>query len=199
MVLLLLQRLGNELIERQANSTLKSRLANALHSLTSSNHLSSTLDRVNYQRFRKNLNSFLIEVRGFLRTMWYRMQWCRKFCHPILGLVKSGRDWNQRDFPILGFCECLWIFCRTMWMFICAEQHGWNWSICRIYKMRNGRFAFSGLFASLTSSWWLRLAHGSIICCGLAVHPQRRLEIDSLWLFTAFTSGHWLFCSEFIL
>ncbi|XWS58409.1 hypothetical protein CRYUN_Cryun08bG0031600 [Craigia yunnanensis] len=65
----LYQRLGNELIERQANSTLKSRLANALHSLTSSNHLSSTLDRVNYQRFRKNLNSFLIEVRGFLRTM----------------------------------------------------------------------------------------------------------------------------------
>ncbi|XP_022746625.1 exportin-4-like isoform X2 [Durio zibethinus] len=65
----LYQRLGNELIERQANSTLKSRLANALHSLTSSNHLSSTLDRVNYQRFRKNLNSFLMEVRGFLRTM----------------------------------------------------------------------------------------------------------------------------------
>ncbi|XP_022719062.1 exportin-4-like isoform X4 [Durio zibethinus] len=63
------QRLGNELIERQANPMLKSRLANALHSLTSSNHLSSTLDRVNYQRFRKNLNSLLIEVRGFLRTM----------------------------------------------------------------------------------------------------------------------------------
>ncbi|OMO96138.1 Armadillo-type [Corchorus olitorius] len=65
----LYQRLGNELIERQTNPTLKSRLANALHSLTSANHLSSTLDRVNYQRFRKNLNSFLIEVRGFLRTM----------------------------------------------------------------------------------------------------------------------------------
>ncbi|XVF06407.1 hypothetical protein REPUB_Repub06bG0046100 [Reevesia pubescens] len=65
----LYQRLGNELIERLASSTLKSRLANSLHSLTSSNHLSSTLDRVNYQRFRKNLNSFLIEVRGFLRTM----------------------------------------------------------------------------------------------------------------------------------
>ncbi|XVE62729.1 hypothetical protein DITRI_Ditri06bG0142700 [Diplodiscus trichospermus] len=65
----LYQRLGNELIQRQANSILKSRLANALRLLTTSNHLSSTLDRVNYQRFRKNLNSFLIEVCGFLRTM----------------------------------------------------------------------------------------------------------------------------------
>lgn len=66
----LLQRLGSELIERQANPPFKSRLANALQSLTSSNQLSSSLDRVNYQRFRKNLTNFLIEVRGFLRTMW---------------------------------------------------------------------------------------------------------------------------------
>ncbi|KAH1079457.1 hypothetical protein GYH30_054149 [Glycine max] len=65
----LYQRLGNELIERQPNATLKSRLANALHTLTSANQLSSSLDRINYQRFRKNLNSFLVEVRGFLRTM----------------------------------------------------------------------------------------------------------------------------------
>lgn len=65
----LYQRLGSELIERQANPPFKSRLANALQSLTSSNQLSSTLDRVNYQRFRKNLTNFLIEVRGFLRTM----------------------------------------------------------------------------------------------------------------------------------
>ncbi|XP_031282100.1 exportin-4 [Pistacia vera] len=65
----LYQRLGNELIERQVNPTLRSRLTNALQSLTNSNQLSSTLDRVNYQRFRKNLNNFLIEVRGFLRTM----------------------------------------------------------------------------------------------------------------------------------
>ncbi|TKY61337.1 Exportin-4 protein [Spatholobus suberectus] len=65
----LYQRLGNELIERQANPTLRSRLANALHTLTSANQLSSSLDRINYQRFRKNLNSFLVEVRGFLRTM----------------------------------------------------------------------------------------------------------------------------------
>ncbi|KAL4637696.1 hypothetical protein ACB092_03G094700 [Castanea dentata] len=65
----LYQRLGNELIERQANPTLRSRLVNALQSLISANQLSSTLDRINYQRFRKNLNNFLIEVRGFLRTM----------------------------------------------------------------------------------------------------------------------------------
>ncbi|XP_048236240.1 exportin-4 isoform X1 [Ricinus communis] len=65
----LYQKLVNELIERQANPTLKSRLANALFSLTSSNQLSSSLDRMNYQRFRKNVNNFLIEVRGFLRTM----------------------------------------------------------------------------------------------------------------------------------
>jgi hypothetical protein len=63
-----LQRLGNELIERQVNPTLRSRLENALQSLTSANQLSSTLDHINYQRFRKNLNNFLIEVRGFLRT-----------------------------------------------------------------------------------------------------------------------------------
>lgn len=65
----LYQRLGNELMERQTNPTFKSRLANALQSLTSSNNLSSTLDRQNHQRFRKNLHNFLIEVRGFLRTM----------------------------------------------------------------------------------------------------------------------------------
>lgn len=65
----LYQRLGNELLEKQANPTFKSRLANALQALTSSNNISSTLDRANYQRFRKNLNNFLVEVRGFLRTM----------------------------------------------------------------------------------------------------------------------------------
>ncbi|MED6185123.1 hypothetical protein PIB30_053962 [Stylosanthes scabra] len=65
----LYQKLGNDLIERQTNPTLKSRLANALHALTTANQLSSSLDRINSQRFRKNLTSFLIEVRGFLRTM----------------------------------------------------------------------------------------------------------------------------------
>lgn len=63
------QRLGQELADSQANPTLKSRLVNALQSLTSSNQLSPTLDRINYKRFRKNLHSFLIEVHGFLRTM----------------------------------------------------------------------------------------------------------------------------------
>ncbi|XP_026401021.1 exportin-4-like [Papaver somniferum] len=63
------QRLGNELIERQSNPALISRLSNALQALTSSNQLSSSLDRINYQKFRKNVYNFLIEVRGFLRTM----------------------------------------------------------------------------------------------------------------------------------
>jgi hypothetical protein len=68
-----LQRLGNELIERQANPNLRSRLVNALQSLTSANQLSFSLDRINYQRFRKNLNNFLVEVRGFLKTVWIIM------------------------------------------------------------------------------------------------------------------------------
>lgn len=63
------QKLATELIERQDNPTFKSRIANALHTLTSANHLSSVLDRINSQRFRKNLHNFLIEVRGFLRTV----------------------------------------------------------------------------------------------------------------------------------
>lgn len=63
------QRLGNELIERQANLEFRSRLTNALQSLTSANNLQSTLDRTNHQKFRKNLHSFLTEVRGFLRTI----------------------------------------------------------------------------------------------------------------------------------
>ncbi|WCJ43881.1 hypothetical protein M5689_024590 [Euphorbia peplus] len=62
----LYQKLAGELIGRQADPTLRSRLANAVQSLTSSNQLSTTLDRMNYQRFRKNVNNFLIEVRGFL-------------------------------------------------------------------------------------------------------------------------------------
>ncbi|XP_021888651.1 exportin-4 isoform X1 [Carica papaya] len=64
----LYKKLGNELVDKQANPTFRSRLANALQSLTSSNQISFVLDRANYQRFRKNLNSFLIDVRGFLRT-----------------------------------------------------------------------------------------------------------------------------------
>ncbi|KAL2549192.1 hypothetical protein Fot_10722 [Forsythia ovata] len=63
------QNLVNELLERQAYQMFRLRLTNALQSLTNSNNLSTTLDRVNFQRFRKNLHSFLIEVRGFLRTI----------------------------------------------------------------------------------------------------------------------------------
>lgn len=65
----LYQKLATELIERQDNPTFKSRMGNALHTLTSANQLSSVLDRINSQRFRKNLYNFLIEVRGFLRTV----------------------------------------------------------------------------------------------------------------------------------
>ena len=75
---LLIQRLCNELIEKQANPTFKTRLANALHSLTNSNQLSSTLDRINCRRFRKNLLNFLIEVRGFLRVVWRNLPSLRK-------------------------------------------------------------------------------------------------------------------------
>eukprot|EP00268_Persea_americana_P014257 TRINITY_DN1631_c0_g1_i1.p1 TRINITY_DN1631_c0_g1~~TRINITY_DN1631_c0_g1_i1.p1 ORF type:complete len:890 (-),score=174.70 TRINITY_DN1631_c0_g1_i1:594-2915(-) len=65
----LYQRLGHELIERQANPALQLRLANALQSLTSANQISPSLNRVNYQKFRKNVHNFLIDVRGFLRTV----------------------------------------------------------------------------------------------------------------------------------
>ncbi|KAJ3682348.1 hypothetical protein LUZ60_014921 [Juncus effusus] len=63
----LYQRLVQELLEGQPNPALKSRLANACHSLTSSNNLLSSLDRPNRQRFRKNLHHFLIEISGFMR------------------------------------------------------------------------------------------------------------------------------------
>ncbi|XP_021742132.1 exportin-4-like isoform X2 [Chenopodium quinoa] len=65
----LYQRLCSELIEKQTNPAFQTRLATALHALTSSNQLSSTLDRINHQRFRKNLLEFLVEVRGFLRMV----------------------------------------------------------------------------------------------------------------------------------
>ncbi|KAG5571509.1 hypothetical protein H5410_061275 [Solanum commersonii] len=62
-------KLGSELIEKQCDTGFRSRLTNALQSLTSSNSLSSTLDRPNYQKFRQNLHNFLTEVRGFLRKI----------------------------------------------------------------------------------------------------------------------------------
>ncbi|KAG9445689.1 hypothetical protein H6P81_011817 [Aristolochia fimbriata] len=64
----LYQRLGQELLERQEDPAVKLRLRNALEALTSSNQLSLSLDRINFQKFRKNLENFLIEARGFLRT-----------------------------------------------------------------------------------------------------------------------------------
>ncbi|KAK9137879.1 hypothetical protein Sjap_008473 [Stephania japonica] len=63
------EKFGQELIEKQPTPELKLRLANALQALTGSNQVSSSLDRINYKRFRKNLQDFLIEVRGFLQIM----------------------------------------------------------------------------------------------------------------------------------
>ncbi|EPS69621.1 hypothetical protein M569_05144, partial [Genlisea aurea] len=64
------QNAANELIARQMNPTLKSRLSNAFRSLTASdNNLSSSLARQNLQIFRRNLHKFLIEVRGLLQTV----------------------------------------------------------------------------------------------------------------------------------
>ncbi|XP_066370487.1 uncharacterized protein [Miscanthus floridulus] len=63
----LYQRLVHELLEKQQNPTVKSRLATVFHNLTSSNNLSSSLDRPNRQRFRKNLLSFLADVSGFMQ------------------------------------------------------------------------------------------------------------------------------------
>ncbi|XP_051186487.1 uncharacterized protein [Lolium perenne] len=63
----LYQRLVHELLEKQQNPTVKSRLAVAFHNLTSSNNLSSTLDRPNRQKFRKNLRTFLGEVSSFMQ------------------------------------------------------------------------------------------------------------------------------------
>ncbi|XP_071700961.1 uncharacterized protein [Rutidosis leptorrhynchoides] len=65
----LYQRLGNELVERQPNSALKTRMASALHSLTTADDLSPSADRANMRKFRKNLNQFLVDVRGFLRII----------------------------------------------------------------------------------------------------------------------------------
>ncbi|KAL6883263.1 hypothetical protein ACP4OV_010677 [Aristida adscensionis] len=63
----LYQRLVHELLEKQQNPTVKSRLATAFHNLTSSNNLSSSLDRPNRQKFRKNLHAFLADVSGFMQ------------------------------------------------------------------------------------------------------------------------------------
>eukprot|EP01018_Ginkgo_biloba_P030182 Gb_04408 [translate_table: standard] len=64
----LYQRMAEELLQGQQNVVFQSRLATALHVLINSNQLTSSLDRANRQRFRKNLHEFLVDVRGFLRT-----------------------------------------------------------------------------------------------------------------------------------
>jgi hypothetical protein len=55
------------MVEKQQNPTVKSRLATAFHILTSSNNLSSSLDRPNRQKFRKNLGTFLVDVSSFMQ------------------------------------------------------------------------------------------------------------------------------------
>lgn len=102
------------MIERQSIPALKSRLVNALQSLTSANQLSTTLDRKNYQNFRKNLNKFLIDVRGFLRTMW-----CAS-CVAILD-VKMQRKYNF--FFIFLVVVCLYKKnCHRMFHWLCSSQ-----------------------------------------------------------------------------
>ncbi|CAL9153708.1 unnamed protein product [Musa hybrid cultivar] len=65
----LYQRLVQEILEKQSNPAIKTRLASAFYALTSTNQLSSSLDRNNRFRFRKNLQVFLIEVSGFMRII----------------------------------------------------------------------------------------------------------------------------------
>ncbi|THU73129.1 hypothetical protein C4D60_Mb04t19540 [Musa balbisiana] len=65
----LYQRLVQEILEKQSNPAIKTRLASAFNALTSTNQLSSSLDRNNRFRFRKNLQVFLIEVSGFMRII----------------------------------------------------------------------------------------------------------------------------------
>ncbi|XP_020582080.1 uncharacterized protein LOC110025771 [Phalaenopsis equestris] len=60
----LYQRLVQEFLEKQPIHSLRTRLANAFHSLTSSNKLSSSLDRPNRHRFRKNFHEFFREISG---------------------------------------------------------------------------------------------------------------------------------------
>ncbi|XP_020678770.1 exportin-4 [Dendrobium catenatum] len=60
----LYQRLVQEFIDKQPIDSLRTRLAKSFHSLTSSNNLSSSLDRPNRHRFRKNFHEFLTEISG---------------------------------------------------------------------------------------------------------------------------------------
>ncbi|KAJ0967573.1 hypothetical protein J5N97_024490 [Dioscorea zingiberensis] len=61
------QRMVQELVERGLNPHTSIRLGNALQCLISSNQLTSCLDRPNRQRFRKNLQTFLTDISGYMR------------------------------------------------------------------------------------------------------------------------------------
>lgn len=67
--MVLYQTMAQELFQGQQNAGFQSRLETAFHALITSNNLTSSLDRINRQRFKKNLHNFLVDVRGFLRTM----------------------------------------------------------------------------------------------------------------------------------
>lgn len=110
---LLVQRLCNELIEKQANPTFKTRLANALHSLTNSNQLSSTLDRINCRRFRKNLLNFLIEVRGFLRVVWCNLPSLQK---GLFLAFEAFLWWKNRSFSSVATNIVYWWFSRIWYV-----------------------------------------------------------------------------------
>ncbi|WOL04284.1 exportin-4 isoform X1 [Canna indica] len=58
------QRLVQEFLDKQSNPAIKTRLASAFSALTSTNQLSSSLDRPNRFKFRKNLQIFLTETSG---------------------------------------------------------------------------------------------------------------------------------------
>lgn len=58
------QRLVQEFLEKQTIQYLRTKLANAFYSLTSSNKLSSALDRPNRHRFRNNFHQFLTVISG---------------------------------------------------------------------------------------------------------------------------------------
>ena len=52
----------------QAVPALQSRLATAFERLLTTNGVKPVLDRTHQARFRDNLEHFLLDVRGFLRT-----------------------------------------------------------------------------------------------------------------------------------
>ena len=62
------QRIGQSLLVGQVDDATRGRIAEALGALTTANGLQPSCDRVNLRRFRRNLHSFLTNVRGLLRT-----------------------------------------------------------------------------------------------------------------------------------